>query len=716
MKTIALYLSIVLITLGLAPAQHGPTPGNVRIDGDVRLQANGDGVGKIVIKFSPADYTRIKSQNPNAHRFLRDFTSRRSDYEVAPGASARYEDAQSSVILELTERGALRNQGMGLWELPIQRGVDFVNIATSQAGTITAFFVETGEWAGGISYKGQVRYHLPAGARDARWNAGGRTLQYTLDRAEPVGAPMLTQGLATKNRLMTAIYKVYGLGTDFAAMWVAKSVLKNDGASIIKNLKIRFRLEGYSQWGVWQQFPELVPGQTVVANYYPVLDRSIATLTSNTPANLLVEWEYAGADGQTVRRSDGRRIILLGRHEFVFTDILGDETFGTWHESHANDPFVAAWVSRDDRVVADFAAMANRRAGGVGASTDDKSAVKVLGEIYRLMQVNDFTYQHPAFLVDQSISYDVKAVQSVQFPRDTIRKRSGTCIDLAILYAACANAIGIESHLALVPGHCFPVFKLPSGRWIGIESTGVGGGLRHGTTLFDSVLTSGTKSLGKWTKDGRINLLNLRKLWTSGVSNPEMERLPADILQKWKIVEHVNGEERLYRVNQNRNGGGGAGGGGNGGGGHRPTPTPTPTPVPTPAPNPTPPPAPTFTGTWSGQITEQLPNGQVLTYPATVSFTPNGAGRYTVTASAQATLPDGFGGYVKVRIVESGTATVRGSVLDVSCTSKTATYVGTGLSEPMTPDQGKLSILNGRLQGRWGNDLDGWVMISFIKS
>ncbi|MAG56224.1 MAG: hypothetical protein CMJ83_08040 [Planctomycetes bacterium] len=74
---------------------------------------------------------------------------------------------------------------------------------------------------------------------------------------------------------------------------------------------------------------------------------------------------------------------------------------------------------------------------------------------------NDFTYQHPPALTDNSVSFEPARVQNVKFPRDVIRDRSGTCIDLAILYASMANAIGLEAYLCVVPGPCFPVIKMP---------------------------------------------------------------------------------------------------------------------------------------------------------------------------------------------------------------------------------------------------------------
>src|SRR5262249_55321960 len=145
---------------------------------------------------------------------------------------------------------------------------------------------------------------------------------------------------------------------------------------------------------------------------------------------------YDDPSGKKREEDDHRRVVVLGVNEFVFGNLTKGESFGTWQEEFNNAPLLAAWVSRNDGAIKQFATMANRMAGGVGANTDDGSAIKVLRACYELLQANDFTYQHPPTLTDRTVSFDAKDVQNVKFPRDTVRDKSGTCIDLAILYAA----------------------------------------------------------------------------------------------------------------------------------------------------------------------------------------------------------------------------------------------------------------------------------------
>jgi hypothetical protein len=137
------------------------------------------------------------------------------------------------------------------------------------------------------------------------------------------------------------------------------------------------------------------------------------------------------------------------------------------------------------------------------------------------------------------MSYDMKLVQSLQYPRDTIQKRSGTCIDLAILYAAMLNSVGIQPYLVFMDGHCFPMGLAPGNRFIPVETTGVADGY-GGAMPFDKVVEYGLKTWRKLRSNGRYVLVDVPQCWVNGISNPELEPMPPDILEKWGIMALVD--------------------------------------------------------------------------------------------------------------------------------------------------------------------------------
>lgn len=687
-----LTIAFLFLVAPLARAED-PNPGTMRVDAQIELAANGDGSAHVVLDFSARDYSNVKSKFPNPFQFLRDFQSNRANFELAPGAVCRYDDASSSVVMDITEKGSMRNRGNGVWELQIQPGPEFVNLRTEPDGRTALYFYEHGEMVQGIPYRGQLIYRLPATAGSAEWDPSRRIVRFQLPYTGPNGQPRLAHDLQVKERMMTAIYKVYGLGVDFAAMWVAKSVFRNTGDGLIRNLQVRYRLDGYSDWSMWETAEEVIPGQTVVSLYYPVLDKSIARIRSNSPANVLVEWRYEDARGGQQEGRDGRRVVLLGGNEFVFSSLTSGDSNGTFADLHNNAPFLAAWVSRDDPVIKQFAAIANKMARGIDATSDDESALKALAACYDLMVASGITYQHPPSLVDRSLSFDAQLVQNVKFPRDVLRDGSGTCIDLAILYAAMANAIGLEPYLALVPGHCFPFVKLPGGGYAAVETAGVRGGPNGDAMSFATALKDGNEKLSKWIADGRIYTIDLQGLWTKGISNPELETLPSDILAQWGRIPSAADPQASQLT---------------------PAPQPGPAPRPDPAPQPAPIPVPSFEGVWGGTVSKRFPTGHTITYPVTLVLEYRGNGQYVGAFRAQATVPT-VSGWVDVRVDEEFVGAVQNGVLTLVGQRKHRTWLNTGVVEAMLLDTCILSTNGGQLLARGGNDVEGYTSFTLAR-
>lgn len=366
--------------------------------------------------------------------------------------------------------------------------------------------------------------------------------------------------LTVREKLMSAVYKVYGAKDQPISLWLAKTVFKNDTAGYLKDLKVRYKLGEYADWCPWQTYPSLTPTETVVDLYYPILSEKCAKLANRAPAELEMEAEYVDASGRKQTIQQSQRLMVLGRQEYYPTDLSSIETTGTIQDFKTNFPLLAAWVTKTDPPVAGLASLANKAAGGVGATTSVKDCIAVLEQLYEIMRGIHITYQHPAGQTEQNRLFDMMLIQNVQYPRDTIQKRSGTCIDLAILYAAMMESVGIPSRLVGLKGHVFPIAELPNGTLLPVEATGVGGGGDASMDFVEAVKT-GQKEWKELQDSGEYVLIDCQKLWGWGISSPELEPLPADILERWGITEDVIRGRRVPQPAVQGAGGGGGGGG-----------------------------------------------------------------------------------------------------------------------------------------------------------
>jgi Sel1 repeat len=639
-----------------------------RVDMKGRVSATGDLAGRAIFTFDPQVYATIKGVVKDPVYFLRELSSSRADTELASDASAAYDDANSSVILDVHLLAVVRNRGNGRWEW-LAEDQEFVQAATNDDGETVLTFVYKSAPSDEVKFEGNAVYTLPAGATDVAFDKGKNLVTYSLAHQDAGGKGRLDFRFDARDQIMSCLYKVYGLETDFPAQWVAKARVKNTGTGVITNLRLRYRVGGYSEWSMWQKFPEVLPGQTVVGVYKPVLEKNIAELTSTTPANVLVEWRYTDSDGKVQEDSDGERISILGRHEYVFSNYTREESMGNWYDASSNSAMIAAWVTRDDPVVKQFAAMANKAAGGKGAPYSDEAAYAVLKACYELWQDNDFTYQGPVGLSDPTLSFDNTIVQNMKFPRDVIRDKSGTCIELAALYCSMAHSVGLKPYIVLIPGHAFALIRLPSGNLLPVETTGVGGGKTHGSTPFDGVVQSAGETYKKAAAEGRVLEIDIEDCWTRGVSSPELAALPADILQRWNIVVVAR----------------------------RPSPRPAPGPVnPNPGPTPQPQPQPQSSpvGSWKGTATNQYPQ---LTYPMHVQMAMGQGGQFTANWYGEATMTDMYGRQVVYKITEVFVGSIQGDRLVMQGQSKT--IVANGMQQQAPTDSMTVRLEGAELVG-----------------
>jgi hypothetical protein len=68
------------------------------------------------------------------------------------------------------------------------------------------------------------------------------------------------------------------------------------------------------------------------------------------------------------------------------------------------------------------------------------------------------------------------ASQSVRFLEESIESGQANCVDGSVLMASILRKIGLNTHLVMVPGHCFLAFDTdPSGEnMLGLETTAIG--------------------------------------------------------------------------------------------------------------------------------------------------------------------------------------------------------------------------------------------------
>ncbi len=530
-------------TLRLPPTR--PAAGRLNLATTRTIAVDGVVHTEVTVTFSMWEYEAFKQALGDPAEVLRRLLPESATaIEQAPPRAA-YVDDTGSLVLERTELGAVHATADGTRTYRVEDGIEFVEIK-GVAGRSTARFHEAGGLFG-MPFDGVQKVLLPQLSSELAFDAQQRTLSWRPLRVATKAVPTrLTVDLTAAERVLSGAYKAYGFGGDH---WVGRLRIENHGPARVTKLRSRNRVEGYSEWSPWTKVADLAPGETIVECLYPVLTAATAQLRSDTPVNLLVEWSYVDGDGAEKSDSDGARLVLLGGNDFVFARAKRGGGAGSFADSYDNTALLAAWVSRDDPIVREFAALGAKRAGGAAANAGLFEAMATLKGLYEILVANDVTYQHPPSLTDTTLSFVNTNVQNVKYPRDVLRDRSGTCIDLAILYASLLHATGLPAYLCVVPGHCFPVVGLPDGGLGAVEVTGVGGGGRMGAAAatFGDVLLYGQRELEQALQGPHV-LVDLRHEWTHGVSCPELPPIQPDFVDKNRLREKIPPEKQAHLV------------------------------------------------------------------------------------------------------------------------------------------------------------------------
>jgi hypothetical protein len=515
----------------------------------MRLQINALGDGKVEakIQYPAEDYRSLKKMLSQRHRVqgpdgkpkielrepkietvLRYLELDRATAKVE-GLGGALDDAGSTIRLRYTHRGCSRLGEEG-WVSEIDANREVTYKVVSQTGQTV--LLEARQKEGGMLVVSRLLVTLPAGASDVVLKKRGRT---DLCYRAPVPAvtvrnparPVLE--LEVRPQLMAALYKLYG-DRKWDTLWAARSVFRNNSAETLTDLRVRFRLVGYSEWGGWERCAKVLPGQTIVDAFHPVLDPKVRELRTTTPADIAVEYSYTRPDGTRVSDSQTERTKILGITAGAWSNLELDE-HSSWYEHFKDaDLVIAAFVTPNDPIVLELGGQASKVAGGGGAALGDKEALQYLEALYNVFRAN-ISYETTG-----GDEVDGLYHQTLKYGRDVLRTKSGTCVNLAILYASACEAAGLDAYVCVIPGHAFPGVRLPKSKQVlWVETTGCGGGTPESSCDFARALGIAEQTHKKVQALGLFREVDIPEMRRRGVTPPDLPDLGKQSLKDWGI-------------------------------------------------------------------------------------------------------------------------------------------------------------------------------------
>ncbi|MHA1784471.1 MAG: transglutaminase domain-containing protein [Candidatus Helarchaeota archaeon] len=256
-------------------------------------------------------------------------------------------------------------------------------------------------------------------------------------------APKLDVNLQIGQIYSTVAYSnpFYAKEQNYDYLRPLRITLKNSGSTPIYNLVVKVKLEGYSTDWNSQNIYKLNVGETKVLDFYSLsLSKDILSITEKTSLPVSVEITYKDEEGSPYLEKESDTISVYGRNYYTLETI-------------------PAWITQKNPYIRGFATEAVGHAYTGSPTGVHDAAEKIFNQlgVYGVDYVSD-----PRGFGDY-----------LQFPVETLQRKAGDCDDLAILYSALLESIGIKTQIVSIPGHLFMRYY-DGNNWNSVETTMIG--------------------------------------------------------------------------------------------------------------------------------------------------------------------------------------------------------------------------------------------------
>lgn len=306
--------------------------------------------------------------------------------------------------------------------------------------------------------------------------------------------PPLEIEVVSMDDVFANTYKIYE--TD----GIGKLRITNNTRDNISKVKITFTIKDYMDYPSEFEITDLAPRNSQVIALKAVFNNLLLNLTEDTAVQGELTATFYKNQTQT-RFFKNQTIRLFEKHRILWSE---PERF-------------SAFVTPKDPVILEF----GRSIASQFSEYDD--TVLFAGVSFDALGVLGVGY-----LKDPSNPYQVTSektdfVDYLQYPRETLSRKSGDCDDLVSLYSSVLESLGIQTKVVEVPGHMFMIFatqltreSIPKGFsdmyvehegtfWVPVEVTLIG-------SPFMKAWEAGSQNFKRWQERG-LKIMDIRAAW-----------------------------------------------------------------------------------------------------------------------------------------------------------------------------------------------------------
>ncbi|MDP2805401.1 MAG: tetratricopeptide repeat protein, partial [Gallionellaceae bacterium] len=293
--------------------------------------------------------------------------------------------------------------------------------------------------------------------------------------------------------------------------------LTNNTANPMEGITFSFKVNDFMDFATESKVEKLLPGQSVEFKLKAVFNNHILSVTEDSSVQAMLEASYFD-NGKRLPYSKNATIKVYEKHKLM------------WDERER----YASFITPKDPPLLNFVRSV------VTQYKEVKDEPQLAAALFNALGVYGLTYIPDPTNPYQVTSGKADTIDYIQFPRETLERKSGDCDDLVAFYTSALDSMGIATRVVEVPGHMFMMFSTgvhveddsytmddmyviyDDLLWIPVETTVVG-------SSFIKAWELGAKNYYQW-KDKGLTILNVEKAWET--------YKPASLAEsKWKPGE-----------------------------------------------------------------------------------------------------------------------------------------------------------------------------------